>query len=78
MVDASWPSLEAKARRLAGIKGYVTNLAACPDANHGELRDRDSIEAHLSAIVPHVGSGAITDLNSPGISGAPWPKVKFT
>jgi hypothetical protein len=24
-------SLEAKARALAGIKGYVTNLAACPD-----------------------------------------------
>ena len=24
--------LEAKARTLAGIKGYVTNLAACPDA----------------------------------------------
>jgi hypothetical protein len=23
--------LEAKARTLAGIKGYVTNLAACPD-----------------------------------------------
>ena len=23
--------LEAKARALAGIKGYVTNLAACPD-----------------------------------------------
>jgi hypothetical protein len=25
-------ALEAKARALAGIKGYVTNLAACPDA----------------------------------------------
>ena len=23
--------LEAKARALAGLKGYVTNLAACPD-----------------------------------------------
>jgi hypothetical protein len=23
--------LEAKARSLAGMKGYVTNLAACPD-----------------------------------------------
>ena len=23
--------LEAKARALAGIKGYVTNLRACPD-----------------------------------------------
>ena len=23
--------LEAKARRLAGLKGYTTNLAACPD-----------------------------------------------
>ena len=23
--------LEAKARNLAGLKGYVTNLAACPD-----------------------------------------------
>jgi Transposase DDE domain len=26
--------LEAKARALAGIKGYVTNLAACPDGTH--------------------------------------------
>ncbi len=25
------PDLEAKARALAGLKGYVTNLAACPD-----------------------------------------------
>jgi hypothetical protein len=25
--------LEAKARDLAGLKGYVTNLAACPDGN---------------------------------------------
>jgi hypothetical protein len=24
-------ALEAKARSLAGIKGYITNLAACPD-----------------------------------------------
>lgn len=24
-------TLEAKARALAGLKGYVTNLAACPD-----------------------------------------------
>ena len=23
--------LEAKARRLAGLKGYTTNLTACPD-----------------------------------------------
>ena len=23
--------LEAKARELAGLKGYITNLAACPD-----------------------------------------------
>jgi hypothetical protein len=26
-------ALEAKARALAGLKGYVTNLAACPDGN---------------------------------------------
>jgi Transposase DDE domain len=34
--------LEAKARALAGIKGYVTNLAACPDGtpSHRGLRDR--------------------------------------
>jgi hypothetical protein len=25
--------LEAKARDLAGLKGYVTNLAACPDGH---------------------------------------------
>jgi hypothetical protein len=24
--------LEAKARALAGLKGYITNLAACPDS----------------------------------------------
>lgn len=26
-------ALEAKARSLAGLKGYVTNLAACPDGS---------------------------------------------
>jgi hypothetical protein len=30
--------LEAKARSLAGVKGYVTNLAACPDG--APVRDR--------------------------------------
>ena len=41
--------LEAKARALAGIKGYVTNipdLAARPIYHH----TRDSIEAHLSIV----------------------------
>ena len=28
-------ALEAKARALAGLKGDVTNLAACPDGNSG-------------------------------------------
>src|SRR3984957_20981355 len=31
MTKSVTPQLEAKARSLAGIKGYVTNLAACPD-----------------------------------------------
>ena len=36
--------LEAKARTLAGIKGYVTNLAACPDGTPGH---RGLLEAHV-------------------------------
>ena len=35
--------LEARARYLAGLKGYVTNLAACPDGTprHAGVRDRE-------------------------------------
>jgi hypothetical protein len=35
-------ALEAKARALAGLKGYVTNLQACPDGTprHRAVRDR--------------------------------------
>jgi hypothetical protein len=51
--------LEARARDLAGIKGYRTNLAACPEKSFrmskSDLRarpiyhrKRDSIEAHLT------------------------------
>jgi Transposase DDE domain len=56
--------LEQKARALAGLKGYITNLAACPDgtpvtaefviSSYHQLfqihRTRDSIEAHLTIV----------------------------
>ena len=57
--------LEAKARRLAGLKGYTTNLAACPDGtpvtaefvigSYHQLwriyhRKRESIDAHLTIV----------------------------
>ena len=49
--------LEAKARDLAGLKGYVTNLAACPDGTPGHrgLRDRQLPRAleHRESL-PHV------------------------
>jgi hypothetical protein len=55
--------LEAKARDLAGIKGYVTDLQACPNGERSlrmsksDLRarpiyhrKRDSVEAHLTIV----------------------------
>ena len=57
--------LEEKARALAGLKGYVTNLQACPDGTPVTAefvigsylqarpiyhRTRDSIEAHLTFV----------------------------
>ncbi len=53
--------LEAKARALAGLKDYITNLAGCPDGTFRMSKDdlqpppichhkRDSIDVHLAIL----------------------------
>ena len=54
---ASTATLEAKARALAGWKGYITNLATCPDGTRSPgVRDRRLPPAvrRSRSLVPHV------------------------
>jgi intracellular sulfur oxidation DsrE/DsrF family protein len=39
--------LEAKARDLAGLKGYVTNLAACPDRQLPRTLEHREVVSHV-------------------------------
>jgi hypothetical protein len=57
-------ALEAKARALAGLKGYVTNLSACPRrrTHHRRLRDRrlpPGVPDHVGPVDLVGGAGAV-------------------
>jgi hypothetical protein len=78
--------LEAKARSLAGIKGYVTNLPACPDGTPvtadfviGSYHDLWNIEKRFRMSRTTCGHGRSTTVSEPPSrptsrsSSPPWP-----
>src|SRR5262249_6010067 len=57
--------LEEKARALAGIKGYITNLAACPDGTPVTADFVIGAYHHLCQIAPQCGIAKPTYKASP-------------